>query len=239
MNRLPDRVFVLKVIAKSVDWLTRNCRLLFYGKKTVKQSEKVSKQFAVTLAFAVIAVDRKICNCEIKVIKNWAQSNIGAYLDSGKKNRQLDKALRQAVRFFRKGNTIDIFKTCNEIVEIASLIERYDILELCLNVVRTNGIASAKQLSLLKNMAIWLEVDHGRFRSMVERILPANMHEVEDVEIVLGITANMSRETARQCINNEYRKWNARVTNLDPAIQNQANYMLQFIARARSEYVEQ
>ena len=88
-------------------------------------------------------------------------------------------------------------------------------------------------------MATWLEVDHDRFRLMVERILPADMHEVEDVEIVLGITADMSSETARQCINNEYRKWNARVTNPNPTIQNQANYMLQFIARARSEYVEQ
>ena len=74
---------------------------------------------------------------------------------------------------------------------------------------------------------------------MAERILPAEMHEVEDAEIVLGITSDMSSETARQCINNEYRKWNARVTNPDPAIQSQANYMLQFIARARSKYVEQ
>jgi hypothetical protein len=47
----------------------------------------------------------------------------------------------------------------------------------------------------------------------------------------------MGEEEVREHLNKEYRKWNARVNNCDPAIQNQASYMLNFIAEARESYV--
>jgi hypothetical protein len=46
----------------------------------------------------------------------------------------------------------------------------------------------------------------------------------------------MSREKVRQHLNKEYSKWNSRVTNSDPDIQNQADQMLSLIAEARSHY---
>ncbi|GAG30423.1 unnamed protein product [marine sediment metagenome] len=89
----------------------------------------------------------------------------------------------------------------------------------------------------MKNLATWLNLDMNRFRCITERILPANMHEIKDAEVILGVTSDMSKEAARRHLNEEYRKWNARVTNSDPAIQTQADHMLKFIANARSEYI--
>lgn len=77
-----------------------------------------------------------------------------------------------------------------------------------------------------------------RFRLMVEKIVPANMHQTEDVEVILGVTSDMSKEQTRQHLNKEYRKWNARVTNSNPEIQNQADYMLNFIAEVRGVCIE-
>jgi hypothetical protein len=105
--------------------------------------------------------------------------------------------------------------------------------------VQANGVAAAEEIDLLKDFAEWLEVDMNRFRDMVEKILPVGMHEARDQEVILGVSADMSKEKTRQQLNREYNKWNSRVTNPDPAIQRQADQMLNLIAeaRARSECV--
>ena len=92
-------------------------------------------------------------------------------------------------------------------------------------------------MTLLRNLASWLNADAERFRTMMHKILPVNIHDCEDAEAVLGVTANMDNEQTRQRLNTEYRKWNARVTSSDPEVQAQADHMLRFIAEARVEYV--
>jgi preprotein translocase subunit Sec63 len=62
------------------------------------------------------------------------------------------------------------------------------------------------------------------------------MHEVRDMETILGISSDMSKEKVRKHLNKEYSKWNSRVTNADPDIQSQADQMLKLIAEARSQY---
>jgi len=202
-----------------------------------EENTQRAKILAVRLAFAVSAADNQLPDCEVELIKNWARNNIDCSGVSNRARRKLDKALSQAVDFFRDGNQIDTYETCREIVEIASLAERYEILELCLYVTQAKGIATVEELALLKNLAKRLEVNIERFRSMMEKILPVGMHEVEDAEVVLGVTSDMSKEQTRRHLNKEYRKWNSRVTNCDPEVQDQADHMLRFIADARSQHV--
>ncbi|MHC4543362.1 MAG: tellurite resistance TerB family protein [Planctomycetota bacterium] len=203
------------------------------GYTELQENVQRTKILAVSLAFAVSAADRKLYNCEVELIKNWARSNLDFSQASDKTRRELEKALNRTVAFFSNGNKLDVYKTCKEIVEIVPLAERYDILDLCLHVAQANGVASAEEMALLKNLADWLEVDTNRFRDMVEKILPVGMHEASDQEVILGVSADMSKEKTRQQLNKEYNKWNSRVTNPDPEIQHQADQMLKLIAEAR------
>ena len=204
----------------------------------MNQQENIERTniLAVALAFAVSAADNKLFDCEIELIKNWARDNILENSASDKDERKLDKALEKTIAFFRGGNNLDAYKICDEIVVIAPIGQRYDILELCLYVAQSKGSATAEELTFLKNMAEWLEVDSDRFRVMMEKVLPVDMHEVRDVETILGITSDMSKERVRKHLNKEYSKWNSRVTNADPDIQTQADQMLKLIAEARSQY---
>jgi tellurite resistance protein len=196
-----------------------------------------ARTLAVALAFAVSAADGKLYKCEVEVIKGWARGKMDASQASETAKRKFEDALYRTVTFFRKGNQLDNHKICRELVEIAPLAERYDILELCLRVVQANGRATTEELNLLKSLAAWLEVDPDRWRAMVQRILPSEIHETMDVELILGVSSNMDREETRQHLNKEYRKWNARVTSSDPQVQTQADSMLEFIAEAREEYI--
>lgn len=222
------------------------------GHIDLEENIQRTKTLAVTLAFAVSAADNKLFDCEIELIKSWARENIDVSGNicspdalkssksagaSGRAKRKLEKVLNKTVIFFSNGNKVDTYKICRELVEIAPHAERYDILELCLRVAAAKGVATVEELALLKNLVIWLEVDTDRFRTMTERILPADMHAVKDKEIILGVTSDMSEQQTREHLNKEYRKWNARVTNSNPEVRIQADRMLKFIAEARSAYI--
>jgi hypothetical protein len=71
----------------------------------------------------------------------------------------------------------------------------------------------------------------------MEKVIPLEMHEVKDIESILGVTSDMNTEITRARLNKEYVKWNARVTNTNPDVQNQADQMLTLIAEARSQYI--
>jgi hypothetical protein len=212
------------------------CENPSFGYMNLQENIERTKILAVALAFAVSAADNKLYDCEIELIKNWARDNILENSASDQDENKLDKALEKTIAFFRAGNKLDTYNICDEIVSIAPVAQRYDILELCLYVAQSKGSVTSEELTLLKNMADWLEVDHERFRIMMEKVLPVEMHEVRDIETILGISSDMSREKVRKHLNKEYSKWNSRVTNSDPDIQSQADQMLKLIAEARSQY---
>lgn len=212
------------------------CENPFYGYTDLQENGERTNILAVALAFAVSAADNELYDCEIELIKNWARDNILETSSSDTDEQKLNKALEKTIAFFRGGNNIDTYKICDEIVSIAPVAQRYDILELCLYVAQSKGSVTTEELALLKNMAEWLEVDPEKFRIMMEKVLPVDMHQVRDVETILGITSDMSKENVRKHLNQEYSKWNSRVTNADPDIQNQADQMLKLIAEARSQY---
>ncbi|MHC4394540.1 MAG: tellurite resistance TerB family protein [Planctomycetota bacterium] len=208
-----------------------------FGYLDLQENIQRTKTLAVTLAFSVSAADDKLFDCEVELIKNWAKGNIDKSQVCDRTRRKLEKALNKTVSFFRGGNQVDVYEICREITEIAPVAHRYEILELCLQVAGANGTVAVKELAVLKDLANRLEVDTDSFRDMVEKILPADMHKIEDAEVLIGVTSDMNKEQTRQHLNKEYRKWNARATNSDPQIQNQADYMLKFIAQARSQCV--
>ncbi len=209
-----------------------------FGYLDLKDNIKRSKTLAVALAFSVSAENDKLYDCEIELIKNWTRENIDLSEESGKERRKLEKALNETIAFFRSGNKLDSYDICQEIVEIAPLADRYDIMNLCLYVAQANGSVTTEELNLLKNFANWLEIDADKFREMIQRVLTIDMHEVKDVETILGVTSDMNNEKARRHLNKEYSKWNARVTNADPEIQSQADQMLKLIAEARSQFIK-
>ena len=212
------------------------CENPAFGYINLQENIERTNILAVALAFAVSAADDNLYDCEIELIKNWARDNILENAASDEDELKLDKALEKTITFFRSGSNLDTCKICDEIVGIAPIAQRYDILELCLYVAQSKGSATAEELTFLKNIAGWLEVDPDRFRIMMEKVLPVDMHQVRDVETILGITSDMSKERVRKHLNKEYSKWNSRVTNADPDIQTQADQMLTLIAEAKSQY---
>ena len=207
------------------------------GYLDIEDKVQWAKTLAVGLAFSVGAADGDLLDTEIEVIHGWVKSNFDSANASASVRSQLQRAFRKTAAFFRHGGRLNVERVCHEIVEIAPMVGRRDTLDLCLRVAAARGQVTESQMTLLKNLADSLGIERGRLRAMAEKTLPVNMHQVQDSEIVLGVTTAMSRDQARQQLNHEYAKWSSRVISSDPAIQKQADQMLQLIADARAQFV--
>lgn len=207
------------------------------GYLDIQENIERTRALGVALTFAVSAIDGRMYKADIELVKQWARKNIRNSVETGKKNKQLERALNKTVAFFRRGKTVNAARLCAELTEIAPLAYRYDIIELCLNTVEAKGFVTARQLGLLKDIASWLQVNMARFRQMLERLAPAATLQVQDAELLFGLSDQMDTGQSLGQLNQEYRKWNARVTSVDPDVQNQAEQMLDLITQARSQYV--
>jgi hypothetical protein len=64
------------------------------------------------------------------------------------------------------------------------------------------------------------------------------MFESENIETLLGMTSDMDEEQKKQLLTKQYRKWNSRITNINPNIRSQADYMLKLIAEKRNTFAD-
>lgn len=197
-----------------------------------------AKVLAITLAFAVAIADNDLADCEVELIKNWAQTNIAAFNKSKRSKRHLERAVNRTVSLLNQRHQVDIAGVCTEIVKLAPLEQRLDILQLCMYLAKATGTVTESELNTLIDIAERLEINKEQFFAMTERFFPPEICQVKDIGLLLGITSDMSKDQARKQLNKQYRKWSARVTNFNPDIQAQAASMLKYIAKARSEYVD-
>jgi hypothetical protein len=207
-----------------------------------KENHQRAEALSMQLAAALCSSNGQLNKAGIEVIDEWISCRVEASVNKESKAQtrsRLNRSLEDALGFCRKGEQVDIESICGQMTETATIVQRYDVMELCLWVVRAAGTVASNQTTLLSRMADMLEVDADKFRAMVQKILPVSSYEAKDMEFILGITADMSAEEARRQLNSEYRKWNARVTHPDTATRQQAGRMLALIADVRREYVEQ
>jgi uncharacterized tellurite resistance protein B-like protein len=208
------------------------------GYLDVEDDIQRAKTLAVGLAFSVGAANGGLLEPEVNVIAAWVRTNFGSAGVSADARLELDRALQKTATFFRRGGTLNLPQICREIVQIAPLVGRLDILDLCLRVAAAKGQVTAAELKLLKSLSEGLEIDRSRLRAMVEKILPVEMHQIKDAEMILGVTSDMSNDEARHQLNREYAKWSSRFISSDPAIRRQADQMIRLIADARAQYVD-
>lgn len=193
-------------------------------------------ELAVRLAMAVSAADGSMTLDEAKPMREWADKRVSRLNETERREprHRLSQAANKAIRDIKAKN-MDIEAVCAELVKVSSVAERYDVLELCLNVTRADGTAAYSELQHVHSLAKKLCVDATRFRTMVDKVLPIAMHQKRDPMLTLGIDSSMTPDEMRRHLRREYKKWSGRVTHADPAIRAQAEEMLDLIGKTRSE----
>jgi hypothetical protein len=172
---------------------------------------------------------------------DYRNDNLG-YADAkenAERTKVLTLQLADAVCTGKNGREPDIDAICSEMASIATIVDIYHAMELCLKTVADAGTTRRHQTELISRIADALAVDENRFRALSQKILPLGMHEERDLEFIFGITADMTPQEERNRLRDEYQKWNTRVNHPDGDVQAQADQMLALIAEATDRLLQE
>lgn len=127
---------------------------------------------------------------------------------------------------------------CEAVLAFGEDTDRFGVLDLSLQVVSMCDKVTCENLNRLSEIADKLQIQRSRYLQIAQKILLASDCFIEDPSLLLGISSEMDPDTFRKQLNEEYRKWNARVTHPDPQIRSQADQMLSLIAEVRSRWLQ-
>lgn len=194
----------------------------------------------VELAFAVSASDGDVDRNEASVIKTWIQKRIALAPESQTETVKstLNNVIKTAYEAFNNGNRHDVLRICSDLKKVATTAERYEALELCLQVAKADGVAEQDELEILEDLAEHLGLDKEKFRAMKDKHLTVSMmnnSDVMDVDRLLGLCSDMSPAEKKKHLREEFKKWNQLAEHSDPGKRDQAKQMLALIGQKRAE----
>ncbi len=201
---------------------------------TKEDHEKI-ESLTVTLAAELCVLDGAFNERSAEVLRQWIaiKTQVSGIADHQDVIEKFDETLKT----LKTGKKPDPQKICKGL-KTAAVTDRFAAMELCMMAVGAFDTCTADQRQTLKQIGSFLSIDEDKFRAMSQKILPLEMHDEIDVEFVLGVNEKMESEEIRNILNEEYRKWNGRVTHADAAMQRQASQMLDLIADVRAKFVE-
>ncbi len=201
------------------------------------EERKKVREITLQLAMAVSAADGHLASEESNFIKKWVKERTKT-ADGGRDEDEveaLNRVIRKAYDELTRGEGIKLHPLCESLVALASKAERYDALELCVRLAGADGVAEAEEMDVLHSIATWLDVRQEKLRSFVDKHLPVTMHPTPNVSQVLGIDDHMGEHEKKKALRKAFKHWNAMIAHSDPAKRQQAQDMLDLIARERAK----
>lgn len=194
-------------------------------------------QLAIGLAMSDGSLDRK----EGNKIKKWMKEMVQEADETNKDKIKdaLNKALETGSIKAKEGKT-NINYLCTKINENASVSDKYDALELCLDVMSADGKADQEELQYIERISKNIGIDYTEITRLKERrLLDLELPSAEeaDVDKALGIEASWSKDEKKKHVMSLYRKYNGRINSAKDEQQRKSSQtMLDLCAKAMKKY---
>jgi len=201
------------------------------------------KPFMLEMAMQMAMSDGSFDKSEGNIIKKWIKQEIQFTTDSKKDalKKQLNDTLESSYKkILAKG---DVDSTIRKFNKIASKSIKYKLIELCLDVLAADGVASEEELETLGVMTEKMGLNYNEVQKMKDKSLvkivtqPSSSGKSATDESIVGLKKSLSNEDALKFIKKEYRKWNGRLNSLESGNErNNAQRLLDILARLRTKY---
>jgi tellurite resistance protein len=206
------------------------------------QENKIKIQgWTVQLAIGLAMADGSLARSEGNKIKKWMKEMINEAneTDKNKTKVALNKALEIGSVKANEGKT-NINYLCKKIDENASMADKYDALELCLDVMSADGKADENELQYIEKISKNIGIDYNEITKLKERrMLDLELPSAEeaDVDKTLGINPSWTKEEKKKHVMSLYRKYNGRINSAkDEQQKKNAQTMLDLCGRAMKKY---
>ena len=194
-------------------------------------------KLAVSIAFA----DGSLDDAEGNTIKDWIIGIVDSTPDARKEKVKgsLNSALEEGF-FAAKSNEVNLKDICKEINQFGSKVDKFDLLELCLDVMAADGQADQEELRQISEISNMIGIDYEEVNKLKDqRIIKLDPSSSSSlgIEEKLGIDPSWEKEKIKKHIVAEYAKWNGRLNSLQAGTErDNAQAMLDLLAEAREKY---
>lgn len=204
--------------------------------------ERLKVQIAsIKLAISIAMADSTLDKSEGTEIKNWVKGIVDSASESQRDEikETLNNALEEAYNAV-KSSPINIEQVCADIKDIGSAADKFDLIELCLDVMAADGEADKEELKQIEQISKLIGIDYGEISKMKDQRLikldPTSSSN-SGLEEKLDIDPEWDNEKINKHILSLYGKWNGRLNSLSEGIEREnAQKMLDLIAEARKKY---
>lgn len=233
---------------------TVSSRINFYFQGPGYDDQKENREKVITLtirlAMHVGSVDGSLDDDEVRVVKEWAKKILFEESDSIREEKEEahNKVIREEYNRAKRDDLL-VEKIIKKFNEIATTPEKYDALELCLDVMAGDSVADQAELKTLDEIATGFGIDSDKYHALRDRRLaevsvigdifysdPKNLDN-DHLKSLLEIKKEWDQETIRKHLNRLYRKWNSRTSSSDEKTKEKAKDMLSYIGEGRLRFV--
>lgn len=214
------------------------------GYEEAAQQRDQQKALFVELAVAVAMADGSFDSREGVVVKKWIERQLST-IPAGRREAVKDACNASLRSGFERGKqgAISLSNICNAIVACSDTSERYEAIELCLDVMAADGRADASELKIIRQVANVLELDLDELKKLKDQRMVSLAPSIEgndtqqSLEEILDIDPKWPRERIRKHLRDEFKVWNGRLNNLkDSGERANAQRMIDLISEARRKY---
>ncbi len=207
------------------------------------ENSKSAKPLMVDIAMEMAMSDGSLAKSEGEVIKKWIQKEIQALEGNEKVELKaiLNKSLEQSYKKLKSGKSIS--QSITKFKKIASKNLKFQVIELCLQVLSADGIADDAELVNLQKLSKKIGMDFDEVQKLKEKtLIDINLDttlqgDSAADETIVGMDKNLSKDEALKFINREFKKWNGRLNSLEAGKKrDNAQLMLDTLSRLRKKY---
>lgn len=128
-----------------------------------------------------------------------------------------------------------INEACQAILAYGQPTDAMTALELCFEMMALSAQTDAQAEAAIWQMAEILQIRQQDILTLAQKRFLESANPQAQWRLLLGLREPIDPETLRRHLTEEYRRWNARVTNHDPRVRQNAETMLSLIAALRCQ----
>lgn len=211
------------------------------GYEEAFENRKESMALGVKLAMSVAMADGDIADDEGHAIKHWMEFKAMSVSENSQPElkEKLNAAMKEAHAELTSGKFSNS-QIISKINAIAEMPEKYEIMELCYDVMAADGVADPEELKILHRIGEALELDTKeleRIRDTRMVSLTSALENDASSESLLGMDPSWDDQKKQTYLRAEFKKWNARLNNVSNEVdRDHAQKILDLIGEERKKY---
>jgi|TARA_B100000315_G_scaffold252921_1_gene290690 uncharacterized tellurite resistance protein B-like protein len=192
------------------------------------------------LLLVVAMADGDLDDREGKLLQKWVTKEIDQFSgDKREKKKNLyNESMTRAYEAAQSGDLI-LEHLTEELNETAEKSTRYEIIELCFDMMAADGVVEAAELQVIRKIARALNLDFDEIKKIQDHKISGDtlLSHRASIEELLEIDPDWDTARKKRHLSDEYNIWNNRLNTLPEGGEREnAQQMLNLISEARAQY---